>query len=78
MPIFDEFWPSLGEVKAASTVFEAALRKYRDGNTDRTAIECACADVWSAARRYEHERQHGLEHGSSLGLPAYEKRGITA
>ena len=44
MPIFDEFWPSLGEVKAASTVFEAALRKYRDGNTDRTAIECACAD----------------------------------
>lgn len=56
------FYPTLGEIQSAEATFRAGLLRYRDGdNSDYTAIKCALADVWAAARCYEYEREREVK-----------------
>lgn len=58
----DEFSPSLWEVKKAGEVFKLRLAELAqdvadEGTSTDTAINCAAAAVWRAARRYQSEKQ---------------------
>ena len=51
------FYPTLGEIQKAEDVFMEGILRYSGGdNSKNSAIKCALADVWVAARCYEHER----------------------
>lgn len=58
----DEFYPNMWEVKKAGEIFIARLTELlqdvADGETRKeAAINLAAAAVWSAARRYQSERE---------------------
>lgn len=58
----DEFYPNLWEVKRAGEIFKAEIAKLAqdvaDGETTADgAINSAAVKVWSAARRYQSEKQ---------------------
>ena len=58
----DEFYPNLWEVKHAGELFKAEIAKLAqdvaDGETSADgAINRAAVKVWSAARRYQSEKQ---------------------
>lgn len=58
----DDFYPNLWEVKHAGELFKAEIAKLAqdvaDGETSTDgAIDIAASKVWSAARRYQSEKQ---------------------
>ena len=58
----DEFYPNMWEVKHAGELFKAEIAKLAqdvaDGETSTDgAINRAAVKVWSAARRYQSEKQ---------------------
>lgn len=56
------FYPSVKEVLMAEDVFKAGIVRYNDGNNGKhCVIQCALADVWEAARRYEHEKRREVK-----------------
>ena len=58
----DEFYPNMWEVQQAGKIFKAEISKLAQDVTDGEistdgAINRAAVKVWSAARRYESEKQ---------------------
>ena len=58
----DEFYPNIWEVQQAGKIFKAEMsklaQKVADGETSADgAINRAAVKVWSAARRYQSEKQ---------------------
>ena len=56
------FYMTFKEVLMAEEVFKAGIVRYNDGdNGKRCVIQCALADVWEAARRYEREKRREVK-----------------
>ena len=54
------FYPTTKEVETAMAIFESQLARHRECNSNYCAIKCALADVWAAARFYEHEKESAV------------------
>ena len=76
----DEFYPNMWEVKHAGELFKAEIAKLAqdvaDGETSTDgAINRAAVKVWSAARRYQSEKQ-AAQAAESTAAKKAEPKGI--
>ena len=74
----DDFYPNLWEVKHAGELFKAEIAKLAqdvaDGETSTGgAIDIAASKVWSAARRYQSEKQAVQTAKNTAAQPPYKK-----
>ena len=70
----DEFYPNLWEVKHAGELFKAEIAKLAQDVADG-AINQAAVKVWSAARRYQSEKQ-AAQAAESTAAKKAEPKGI--
>lgn len=76
----DEFYPNIWEVQQAGKIFKAEMSKLAqevaDGETSADgAITRAAVKVWSAARRYQSEKQ-AAQAAESTAAKKAEPKGV--